>query len=121
MKHLLEHGLAWLRQQRHTHLTVPVRYTRGVASVALRATVGKTVFEVDSGYGVLERLEARDYLLRREDLVLEGQEALPERGDRIIEDGHIYEVMAPGKEPHWRWSDAFRRTLRVHTKYIGTS
>jgi hypothetical protein len=32
----------------------------------------------------------------------------------------IYEVMAPGKEPAWRWSDVFRKVLRIHTKQVGT-
>jgi len=31
----------------------------------------------------------------------------------------IYEVMAPGNEPPWRYSDPYRRTLRIHTKLIG--
>ena len=31
-----------------------------------------------------------------------------------------YEVMAPGNDPCWRWSDDYRRTLRIHTKLIGT-
>ncbi|MBE3123763.1 MAG: hypothetical protein IMZ65_03080, partial [Planctomycetes bacterium] len=49
---------------------------------------------------------------------------LPERGDRIREpqDGKtfVYEVMAPGKEPHYRFSDLYRRTLRIHTKQVAT-
>jgi hypothetical protein len=49
---------------------------------------------------------------------------LPERGDAIREqqDGkvYVYEVMAPGKEACWRWSDPYRQTLRIHTKQVGT-
>jgi len=28
----------------------------------------------------------------------------------------VHEVMAPGDEPNWRFSDAGRSLLRVHTK-----
>jgi predicted MarR family transcription regulator len=56
--------------------------------------------------------------------VLGGSPTLPERGDLIRETQgaktFIYEVMAPGKEPPWRWSDVFRKVLRIHTKQVGT-
>jgi hypothetical protein len=49
---------------------------------------------------------------------------LPQRGDRIREtDGattYVYEVLAPGDEPHWHYSDAYRQTLRIHTKQVDT-
>ena len=68
------------------------------------------------------RTEVRDYLIDTADLVLAGQLALPERGDRIeeIEAGKkfTYEVMTLGTEPHWRYSDAYRKTLRVHGGHI---
>ena len=45
---------------------------------------------------------------------------MPQRGDRIRETQgqqvFVYEVTAPGKEPVWRYSDPYRKTLRVHTK-----
>ena len=82
------------------------------------------MFEVDNGAGVLESFESRDFLVRAADLVLDGQKTLPERGDRVHEtqDGtvYIYEVMAPGREPHYRFSDPYRRTLRIHTKLVDT-
>jgi len=77
---------------------------------------------VDDGGGVLHRVESRDYLILAEHLVLGGRPAIPEPGDQILESAGtttlVYEVMAPGREPHWRYADAYRRTLRVHTKQI---
>ena len=40
-------------------------------------------------------------------------------GATSILDG-LAEVMAPGREPHWRWSDVNRLVYRIHTKHIGT-
>lgn len=58
------------------------------------------------------------------DLVLGGATALPKAGDRVREtDGgkvFVYEVMAPGNEPAWRYSDPYRRALRIHTKHVAT-
>jgi len=101
-----------------------VTYERGADNVDLAATIGRTIFEVDNGHGVLERIESRDYLALATDLVLVGLPVLPKRGDRIRETQgtvtYVYEVMAPGKEPEWRWSDPYRKTLRIHTKQIDT-
>ncbi len=124
MADILETGSNWLQDQRKNHATREVTYRRGVDSVSVQATVGRTVFEQDDGSGVIVRTEVRDYLIDTVDLVLAGQPALPERGDRVeeIDAGKklTYEVMPLGTEPHWRYSDPYRKTLRVHTKHIAT-
>jgi len=124
MADLLAQGSAWLEAQRTAHMTRTVSYQRGAESLEVAATVGKTVFEVDKGYGIVERLEARDYLVLAGDLVLGGQPALPKAGDRVREvqgtAAFVYEVMAPGNESCWRYSDPYRQTLRIHTKLVAT-
>ncbi|MFB3894641.1 MAG: hypothetical protein ACE15C_21785 [Phycisphaerae bacterium] len=119
MSDLLEAGASWLDRQRVKFLSRAVTYCRGSDSAEVQAAVGRTVFEVDDGYGVVERFESRDFLVTAADLTL----GLPQPGDTIREtqDGRVYmyQVMAPGKEPCWRWSDPFRKTLRIHTKQIG--
>ncbi len=124
MSDLLSQGLSWLEDQRHQHLTRLVTYQRGVNEVEVAATVGRTVFEQDDHAGGLTRIESRDFLIRAVDLVLASEVTLPQPGDRIIESDAIatytYEVMAPGTEPPWRYSDVNRLTLRIHTKHVGT-
>ena len=121
---LLERASNWLEDRRTEHATSTVTYQRGNDTVVVSASIGRTLFEVDNGFGVLERTESRDFLVLTDDLVLGGVGTLPERGDRVREtQGSVtftYEVMAPGKEPPWRYSDAYRRTLRIHTKLTGT-
>lgn len=119
MTNLLAKGSEWLEAERTKHLTRPVTYQRGAETVELAATVGQTVFRIDKGYGVQEHYESRDYLVLAADLTF-----LPKAGDRIREtDGgkvFIYEVMAPGNEPAWRYSDPYRKALRIHTKLVAT-
>jgi hypothetical protein len=118
---LLRDGLAWLDRQRERFLARPIRYRRGALEAVLLATIGRTVFRLDVGRGVAERIEARDYLISAASFAGFG---LPERGDRISEDAdgqrHTHEVLAPGGEPPWRWSDPHRRCLRIHTKYLAS-
>lgn len=116
---MLKQGLAWLEAQRKTHLTSPVIYRRGGDSAEVPATVGKTVFKVTDDYGRFQYIESRDYLISAADLMLKGAQILPEPGDEIVEDGFVYEVMAPNNEPEWRYSDSCRNTLRIHTKLTG--
>ena len=114
--------MSWLEDQRDQHRTVTVTYHRGVDSVAVQATIGRTIFEVDDGMGILEKIESRDFLILTGDLIVNGQAAVPLRGDRIKEACgdklYVYEVLAPGSQPHYRFSDPYRKTLRIHSKQV---
>ncbi|MCG3178010.1 MAG: hypothetical protein BIFFINMI_00333 [Phycisphaerae bacterium] len=124
MADLLDRASGWLDDMRTRHASRQVTYQRGGQSVQVAAGIGRTVFQIDNGSGVLETFESRDFLILAADLVLGGVAILPKAGDRITEgqDGtsYIYEVLAPGTEPAWRYSDPYRKTLRIHTKQIGT-
>jgi len=121
---VLETASNWLEDQRTEHASRTVTYERGADSVEVSASIGRTIFDVGNGFGLVERTESRDYLVLTDDLVLGGGGTLPERGDRVRETQgtavFVYEVMAPGKEPHWRYSDPYRKTLRIHTKHVAT-
>ncbi len=124
MADMLEQGASWLDDQRHQHMTRSVSYARGASTVEVQATIGRTIFEQADEYGIVTKTESRDYLIRTADLVLDGQPTLPKRGDQIREtDGStifFYEVLSPGDEPVFRYSDPYRKALRIHTKHIAT-
>jgi len=121
---LLQQGAAWLEAMRHKHASRPVTYQRGAESVALNATVGRSVFQVVAADGMVEQVERRDYLIRAADLVLGGAVVLPQVGDRIRETigakVEVYEVMGAGQEKHFRKSDPDGLTLRIHTAHVST-
>ena len=122
MADLLQKASDWLEDMRTKHASRLVTYKRGAETIVVSATIGRTVFEIDDGVGVSTQYEARDFLILAQELMLGGERTLPQRGDRIQEtvgDQSIeYEVLAPGKEPCWRYSDPFRKTLRIHTKQV---
>ena len=124
MGDLLKTGLAWLEAQRKAHMASPVTYCRADDEVEVQATIGKTNFEVDDGYGFRVQAHVTDFLIAAADLVLDGQAVLPEPGDRIAvatdDETVVYEVMALAGQPHYRFSDPYRRTLRIHTKLVDT-
>jgi len=124
MPDVLRNGSDWLADQLKEHASRPVAYRRGADEVSVQATIGRTLLRLDDGYGGV-RMEwtDRDFLIHADDLVLNGNAVLPERGDLIRETQggktFVYEVMAPGKEPAWRRSDVFRKVLRIHAKQVG--
>jgi hypothetical protein len=124
MTNLLDQGAAWLADQLKTHASTEVVYQRGADQVAVQATIGKTEFEIDDGAGIIQRVQSRDYLIQAADLQLAGLVTLPQAGDRIRErvgeKTFVYEVLAPGNQPHFRYSDPFRNLLRIHTKNVDT-
>ena len=127
MGDLLDRGAAFLDAQRHQHLSRPVLYRRGTDEKEVQATIGKTEFEqVDDvgGAGLIHRVESRDFLVRTADLNLGAGPSLPRAGDQVREtvgtSVFVYEVNAPGGQPPFRYSDPYRRVLRIHTKHIAT-
>ena len=126
MADLLKTGSDWLEGMRVAHASRTVTYYRGVNYVEVQATPGETTFEVDTEGGTIERIESRDFLILAANLILLGMETLPHRGDRVKEPAGaggsvlVYEVMSPGDGPPWRYSDTYRKTLRLHTKLLGT-
>lgn len=118
MADLLEQGSRWLEVQRTKHCTRDVTYVRGVDSVVVKATIGRTQYETDDGHAVRVDFTERDFLILAAELVLAGVPTTPEPGDRIREsrDGQtlVFEVI------NWRYSDLYRQTFRIETKHVGT-
>lgn len=112
---MLEQAAEWLESRRLKNLSVPVVYVRrNGETLQLNATPGRTLFRAENEYGTTIRTESRDFLVAGSDLPED-----PERGDKILHAGHLYEVLAPNGEPVWRWSGSFHWTRRIHTKEIG--
>jgi hypothetical protein len=122
MTDLLEEGAQWLVGMFQRHATRPVSYRRGVDSATLQATIGRTVFQVvDQVSQAVLSVESRDYLVATADLAAAGF-GVPRAGDRVHEvqglAEYVYEVMAPGQEPCWRYADPYRLQLRIHAKLV---
>ena len=109
--------------------TVEVTYRRDNISAVVPAVVGTTEFEYADANGAIVVERSRDFLIKKENLLLEGVAIEPREGDEIVESVVVddagvttehatYEVNAPGDAPAWRWSDRFFTTYRIHTKRI---
>ena len=111
---MIRAGIDALRSAQLDFLASPATYRRGVEAWEVKAVAGRTVFRSVNGFGAWVRTETRDFIIPAGQLPVE-----PESGDEIVFDGAVYEVLAPCNEPVWRWSDPYRKAVRVHTKHTG--
>ena len=112
---MMESAIRALRETQMATLAHPVVYfRRGAEGRAVCAVVGSTAFRLCDDYGHATRLVTRDFIVPAGAIGFE-----PEPGDVVNEGGREFEVLSPGGEPCWRWSDPYRTARRIHTKQIG--
>jgi len=103
---------------------VPVTYHRGGDALPLTAVPAEDRYLADDGHGLLQQQFVRDYLLLAADLDFGAGPTEPQRGDLIKETiggaVKVYEVVALGGEPHWRYCDSGHTVMRIHTKLVAT-
>lgn len=121
MADMLASGATWLSSQRRAHMSSNVTYRRGVSSVTVPATRGKTDETLQDGYGVLTHVMASDFIISASDLVLSSVRVEPQRGDTIeylAADGstHVYRVEPITGEECWSWNDPYHNDYRIHAK-----
>ncbi len=109
---MLREAISALRDAESDCFGEEIQYApTGGEPYGVTAVPGRTVFSQRNEYGLYVRVETRDFIIRREQLAAE-----PQRGDEIVFDSRRYEVLAPGGEPVWRWSDPMHTAYRIHTK-----
>ncbi len=118
MSDLLKTGSDWLQDQLKSHVSRSVVYKRGSEQVTLSATLGKTLQEQQDDEGFLSRFGSRDFIFQAEDLDFGSGAVEPESGDTITDGTAVYQLLADGGEPLWRYSDPYRKSIRVHAKQV---
>jgi hypothetical protein len=115
MTNLLNHGLDWLEQNLLGFCSSPVDYRRESETIAIDAVFGKTDYQVSSESGVEVGAFIWDFLMDADALGM-----TPEVGDIVVVDGKQFEVMNLSGQGCWRWTGPNQKTVRVHTKEIGS-
>ena len=100
-----------------------VIYSRGASSVVLTAVPGDRQREIIDADGIPTTVATRDYDINPDDLILDGSETRPQRGDQIAESLEgttiTYEVLPDGLLPPYEWADTHgHQWLRAHTKRV---
>jgi hypothetical protein len=129
MPNRVQQSVARLAARLQSRAGVSVTYTRDAGtpqeqSVQVTAITGgerQPITEPQARATRVDRLE-RDFLIRSSELLLGGASVVPAEGDRITEtiDGVVcvFESIKTPTEPAWRYTDATRAMIRIHTKQV---
>lgn len=91
-------------------------YARGASSVVVVVVPARTDVDLESDDGVLTRLTSDDFLIEVASLVIDGQKAKPQMGDRLTIDDATYELMEIPPGGCWNYSGQTRTHYRIHTR-----
>lgn len=94
---------------------VEIVYTRYVSSVTIRAVPRESEHTQEVGETIVT-YKARGYMFPADELVLNGVQVTPERGDIITEGGESRTVLAQAGDAAWRYADSTKQVLVVYTK-----
>ena len=117
MGDILADASTWLADKLASHAAGEVEYRRGNDAYTVSAAKGQTEYETTDDYGLVLAAETRDFLIAA-DAFPEGL-VEPQAGDRIVAGGVVYEVLDLAGQGAWRWTDAHRTMLRIHTREVG--
>jgi hypothetical protein len=100
-----------------------VAYTRGSETIrALDAIPTEERYSVPNDMGIIQKIHSRDYLVEASELTIGRVAIEPRAGDRIIEtisgQSMTFEVFPVDGDRCFRYRDASRQTLRIHTKRV---
>jgi len=117
MVNLLNQAAVFLETQRVKVMTEPVTYHRGINTVVVKATCGKTNFTIDDEAGFTVGSHVVDFIIAASEMKFGDTVIVPRLGDVIVTaDASQYEVVYLASDGCWRYSDGFKLSMRIHTK-----
>lgn len=93
-----------------------ITYCRGVSKVTLYAALGESIGESVDADGITVTVRSRDFIIKAEELVLDGAQTEPQRNDLIVWGERSFRVLPDIGLPRHRDSDPHGNMLRIFTK-----
>lgn len=123
MSTLIEEGMMLLTDELPANAGGTVVYQRATDRTTLTAGFGRSEFTIENTQGMMTVQSDRDFIVAVSDLILGGQRATPQRGDRITlvdplgRFRDVYEVLSPTGGDVYR-RDPTGTVLRIHAKKL---
>lgn len=122
MADVFSSGLRWFEAAFKGNAGSSVGYQFGAGSVSLTAVIGETPVGSQLEKDVLMTWRSQDFLVQAADLVdSSGAAITPTVGHALTSNGNTFRVAAASDGRCFRYTDPTRRTLRIHTKELGTT
>lgn len=124
MTDFLESGVTWLNEVRSQHFVKTVTYRRGLSEFEIAATPAQTKTTIAGDEGIEIAGQVDDWIVSVSEMTLHGERVFPEEGDQIREthgsQTFVFDVRKGPDGEAWRYTDAYRQTMRIHTVRTAT-
>ena len=121
MPDYLQDAQTWLAGKFKSHMTSSATLVRGVNSITILATIAPKAYQIFNQYGIPEVYISWDFIVTSADYKPAGTVVEPERGDRFEYGGRKYEVLPVPGEGSFKYCDALKKQIRIHTKDVGAT
>jgi hypothetical protein len=94
-----------------------VAYSQGGTTVTATALPGSSPIVAETLDGTIRTDKSQDFVFKSADLL----GLVPQRGDTITWGNRVFEVIQPGGDRQYYFSDPYQYMIRVHCKEISAS
>lgn len=94
-----------------------VTYSQGATTVTATALPGSSPIVAETLEGTIRTDKSQDFVFKSADLL----GVVPQRGDTIMWGSRKFEVIQPGADRQYYYSDPYQVMIRVHCKEISAS
>jgi len=102
-----------------------IELRRGNARTLVRATIGTTMFRIDTDERANVVVHSTDFQIAAADYSFDGVVTEPMERDlatrTVAGRRETFELLEFGGEPCWRWADPAHTEIRAHTKHVSTA
>ena len=124
MSNMFAKGSEMIERVRSQALVQSVTYQSGIHSITINATPSRTRRNVTDESGMVLVVEQPDWIVSTGDLVINSVLVHPAIGDLITMTVNgtteVYEVAPFPGESHWRFTDLYANSIRIHTIAVGS-
>lgn len=121
-RNLMTWGASWLSEKLKDHASETIVFERGSLSVSWDASIRSTTIQVENEPGYFVDFEASVFEGKASELILNGQVATPQLGDKLrVPSGLetlIYEVFCPSSQLQPYTLDPYRNRISITTKLV---
>lgn len=93
-----------------------VTYRRGDDEFEILARASPPEAQEIDDDGAYRDVNQQVWIVKAEDMKIDDASITPAPGDQITSDGIVFDVASDGGIPCFRWSDPWRKAMRIYTK-----
>ena len=108
---IFEKGHNFLTEKLHNSGKSNIEIISGTIRKTVKAQLVRTIYENTDSFGTVMKMESRDFIVRVQDIT-----RMPMNGDIIRFGNDNYKVLSLHGQDCYTYANAFKTSIRIHTK-----